>query len=365
MRKELEIDRIVEDYLLGKLSDQERTSFEILRKSDANIDEKVVNHKYFLDAMGSYNSRLQLQRKLNSIHAEIDVATLAEEFRPHPSKIIGLWRRNKALIGIAASFIVLCMVSIYSVQHNSKQADSYLQMRKDVVKALRSQNTLIRNIQANAETTQPKTLAPGNFGGTGFAVSTNGYLVTNLHVVKDADSVYVQNSAGESYKVKVVHTDPMYDMAILKIEDSKFKNLPAIPYTIRKNSAGIGENVYTLGYPKDDAVLGEGYVSSKNGFIGDTTQYQVSIPVNPGNSGGPLLDNAGNLVGIISGKESQADGAAFAIKSTYIIDAINALPSDSLGRKASINRKSALFGLKRTKQIEKLQEYVFMIKVYN
>lgn len=365
MRKELEIDAIVEDYLLGKLTDDEKQSFETLRASDASVDEKVVNHKLFSEAIGSYTSRLQLKNKLNSTHEQIDVNALANELGPHPSKIIELWRKNKALIGIAASFILLSLISIYSVQHNSRQADSYLQMRKDVVRALKSQNNLIRNIQANAGASLPKNLNPGNFGGTGFAVSTNGYLVTNLHVVKDADSVYIQNSAGESFKVKVVHTDPLYDMAILKIDDERFKGLPALPYTIKKNSAGIGENVYTLGYPKDDAVLGEGYVSSKNGFVGDTTQYQVSIPVNPGNSGGPLLDNAGNLVGIISGKESQADGAAFAIKSTYILDALNSIPADSLGRKPSVNRKSALFGLKRTKQIEKLQDYVFMIKVYN
>ncbi len=365
MRKELEIDSIVEDYLLGKLTEDEKNAFDILRGKDAAIDEKVISHRLFLNSMGSYNARLQLKTKLNSFHEQINVGVLADELRPHPSKIIQLWRKNKALVGIAASFIVLSLISIYSVQHNSQQADSYLQMRKDVVRAIKSQNNLIRNIQANASTPPPRSLRPGNFGGTGFAVSTNGYLVTNLHVVKDADSVYIQNSAGESFKVRVVHADPVNDMAILKIDDERFTGLPALPYIINKNSAGIGENVYTLGYPKDDAVLGEGYVSSKNGFVGDTTQYQVSIPVNPGNSGGPLLDNVGNLIGIISGKESQADGAAFAIKSTYILDALNTIPADSLDRKPLVNRRSALFGLKRTKQIEKLQDFVFMIKVYN
>lgn len=365
MRNELELDGIIEDYLLGKLTEEESKSFELLREKDPAVDHKVVSHKFFLEFIGNYSSRLQLKKQLDSIHDQIDVDTMANALRPHPSKVIKIWRKNKAFIGIAASFILLSMISIYSIQHNSKQADSYLEMRKDVVRAIKSQNNLIRNIKVNAENNQAKNLNPGKYGGTGFAVSTNGYIVTNLHVVQGADSVYIQNSVGESFKVKVVHTDPLYDMAILKIDDDRFKGLAALPYSIKKNSAGIGENVYTLGYPKDDAVLGEGYVSSKNGFVGDTTQYQVSIPVNPGNSGGPLLDNAGNLVGIISGKESQADGAAFAIKSTYILDAINSIPADSLLRKAPTNRKSALFGLKRTKQIEKLQNYVFMIKVYN
>ncbi len=126
----------------------------------------------------------------------------------------------------------------------------------------------------------------------------------------------------------------------------------------------MGEDVYTLGFPKDDAVLGEGYVSSKTGHAGDTTAYQVSIPVNPGNSGGPLLDNRGNVIGVISAKEYQVDGAAFAVKSKYILEALNAIPQDSLGKRAVL-KKSPLQGLNRTKQIDMIQDYVFMIKVYN
>ncbi|MCY1528662.1 hypothetical protein D9M68_637760 [compost metagenome] len=123
--------------------------------------------------------------------------------------------------------------------------------------------------------------------------------------------------------------------------------------------------MYTLGYPKDDVVLGDGYVSSKSGINGDTLAYQVAIPVNPGNSGGPLLDNNGNIVGVINGKEMKTDGAAFAIKSHYIIEALNSIPRDSLNKRVSFGKKSNLQGLKRHKQIEKIQDFVFMIKVYN
>ncbi|MDB5019506.1 MAG: Protease Do, partial [Pedobacter sp.] len=132
-----------------------------------------------------------------------------------------------------------------------------------------------------------------------------------------------------------------------------------------KMSAGMGEHVYTLGYPKDDAVLGEGYLSSNTGFGGDSLSYQVDIRVNPGNSGGPLLDNQGNIIGIISAKESQVDGAAYAIKSKYILEALRAIPQDSLENNVALNKKSSLQGLIRTKQIQKMQDYVFMIKVYN
>lgn len=368
MRNDLELDAIIEDYLLGKLSAQELIAFEQLRQNDASVDHKVVSHKMFMDSIQDYAKQVSLRDQLDLIHQEIDVDKLSAGLKPHQSKIVELFRKNKLALTVAASFLVLSFISIYSLQHSSQQVDRYLQLGKKVDKIEKSQSNLIRNI--NSTNTLPaKNELPGNYGGTGFAISSNGYIVTNLHVINKADSIYIQNNKGESFKVKTVYTDNQYDIAILKIDDKKFIPLAALPYSLKRNTTKIGENVYTLGFPKDDAVLGEGYVSSKNGFTGDTTQYQISIPVNPGNSGGPLLDNNGNLVGVISGKEMQTDGATFAIKSKYIIDAMRAIPQDSLGKrlantKKNKNKKNALAGLKRTDQIERLQDYVFMVKVY-
>lgn len=364
MRNDLELDAIIEDYLLGKLNAQEMEAFEQLRLSDATVDHKVVSHKFFLASMDTFAEQLRLKEQLSQIHTEIDVEGLAATLRPHPSRVVQLWRKHKSAIAVAASFVVLSLVSIYSIQHSTQQAERYRQLSNKVNNAIKTQNSLIRNIKHN-NTTSDKPNNQNSFGGTGFAISTNGYILTNLHIINGADSLYVQNSKGESFKVKSVYTDPQNDIAILKISDKHFINLSSIPYTIKRNTSNIGEIVYTLGYPKDDAVLGEGYVSSKNGFVGDTTQYQVAISVNPGNSGGPVLDNNGNLVGIISGKPDQTEGAAFAIKSKYILEAMRAIPQDSLGaNKLSANKKSLLSGLKRTKQIEKIQDYVFMIKAY-
>ncbi len=226
----------------------------------------------------------------------------------------------------------------------------------------RSQNNIIRVISNDA---QKANRAPAKFGGTGFAISSNGYILTNYHVIKDADSLYVQNSKGVSFKVRRVYEDSGNDIAILKVTDLSFTNLGAVPYSIKKSSAGIGEPVYTLGYPKDDFVLGDGYVSSKTGLNGDTISYQVAVTVNPGNSGGPLLDNNGNIVGVINGKEDKVEGAAFAVKSRYIMEALNAIPQDSLSKRVGFGKRSILQGLKRDKQVEKIQDYVFMIKVYN
>lgn len=360
MRNEIELAAIIEDYLNGKLSAEEQKAFEQLRTNDPMVDHQVVSHKVFLASMQAYADVALLKEQMNVAHQQIDVAYLADQLRPHPSKIIRIWRNNKSAIAIAASFLILAMITLYSIQSNNKQEGSYEALRGEVSRIKRSQNDLIRNIKSNAK----NNIAPANFGGTGFAISSNGYILTNYHVIAGADSLYVQNSKGESFKVKAYYTDPLNDIAILKIKDSNFENLGTLPYSIKRSAAGIGETVYTLGYPKDDVVLGDGYVSSKTGINGDTLAYQVAIPVNPGNSGGPLLDNNGNIVGVISGKESKADGAAFAVKSKYIMEALNAIPQDSLSRKVAYGKKSMLQGLKRHKQVEKIQDYVFMIKVY-
>ena len=364
MRNEIELEGLIEDYINGKLTAEEAQAFEKLRANDAAVDHKFVAHKMFLESLNSFSKQSKLKDKLNQIHATIDVETLSEQYRPHPSFIVNLWRKNKAAFAVAASFLVLAFVSIYSIQHSTKQNGSYEMMRRELVKIQNSQNRLIRNVNSrNKKESAPAN--PAQFGGTGFALTANGYLCTNYHVVDKADSIYVQNSKGDSYKVKVVYQDPQYDIAILKIVDKEFSQLANLPYKLKKMNSGMGEHVYTLGYPKDDAVLGEGYLSSNTGFGGDTLAYQVDIRVNPGNSGGPLLDNQGNVIGVISAKESQVDGAAYAIKSKYILDALQAIPQDSLQNNVAANKKSALQGLMRTKQVEKIQDYVFMIKVYN
>jgi serine protease Do len=362
MSNDIQLEAIIEDYLKGKLTAEEAKAFEQLRNNDPIVDHKVVSHKVFLDSMQQYANLLALKQQMNAAHEQIDVDAISSKVKPHSSIIVRMFRNNKSAIAVAASFLFLAMVMLYSINNQTKQDGSFKALNREVSQIKRSQNTLIRNINSSS---QNNTAAPAKFGGSGFAISSNGYILTNYHVIKGADSLYIQNSKGASFKVKAAYTDPVNDIAILKISDNSFENLGTLPYSIKRTTAGIGEPVYTLGYPKDDVVLGDGYVSSKTGINGDTLAYQLDIRVNPGNSGGPLLDNNGNIVGVINGKEMKTDGAAFAVKSKYIIEALNAIPNDSLSKRIPYGKRSPLQGLKRNKQFEKIQDFVFMVKVYN
>jgi len=119
MRNDLELDAIIEDYLLGKLNPQEIEAFEQLRRNDAAVDHKVVSHKVFLHTMEEYAQQLLLKEQLEHIHSEIDVDDLVAQIAPHPSRIVQLWRKHKSAIAVAASFIILSLVSIYSIQQST------------------------------------------------------------------------------------------------------------------------------------------------------------------------------------------------------------------------------------------------------
>jgi len=267
-----------------------------------------------------------------------------------------------ASVAIIAVFSTLWLSGYYKTIE--KASSNYSALRRDmntVKKNVNAQNAVIRNINSEK---QKGGEAESHFGATGFIISANGYVVTNYHVVKDADSVHLQNTKGESYKADVIYIDPIHDLAMLHISDSAFKALKTTPYTFKESASELGEDVYTIGFPRDEVVYGQGYLSSRTGYAGDTTAYQLSIPVNPGNSGGPVLDSRGQIIGIISGKQTGIDGASFAIKTEALLKSISAIPTDSLEDKLVINRKNALSGLRRTEQIKKIQDYVYLVKVF-
>lgn len=363
MKSEIDLIKRIEAYLFQEMTEEEIQAFEKERKSNAALDHKVVEHLDFLKAIKSFGEKRDLKIAMNNIHDELDVEALKEELLEKPAFIVAMWSKYKRNLAVAASVaIVFTLITLLFTGQFDKESHSsnYSELKRDMETIKRSQNALIRNINSSSQPTDKS-----RFGGTGFALSSNGYIVTNYHVVKGADSIYVQNNKGESFKVQTIYIDPAFDIAVLQINDPAFKDLASLPYTFKKTSADLGEDVYTIGYPKDDVVYGKGYLSSATGFGGDSIAYQISIPVNPGNSGGPLMDSRGNVIGIVSGKQTQADGAAFAIKSDFLLKAINNIPQDSLKQKLVVNKRNTLAGLNRTQQIKKMQDYIFIVKVYN
>jgi hypothetical protein len=365
---EIQLTELIERYLNGELSDEERERFEALRRDNTTVDNRITEHAHFTGLIKQYGQRVELEKRLNAIHQEIDVHALTEELTIHPSWVVKMWRNHHSKISVAASIAVFAILgTLYLTGSFNKTTTSVTALRREVESYRRTTESYNRSTKAliNDLKAGKRVINPGKFSGSGFALTANGYIVTNYHVVKGADSLYVQNSVGDSYHAKLIYSEPAYDIAIIKIDDATFQSLGNIPYNFRKGKSDVGEDVYTIGFPRDAIVLGRGYLSSSTGYNGDTVAYQVSIPVNPGNSGGPLLDTKGNVIGIISGKLTQAEGAAFAVKSSYLFKVAQEVTQDSTDNKIILNNKSSLAGLTAAQQFKKLQNYVFMVKVYN
>ncbi|RKR84441.1 trypsin-like peptidase [Mucilaginibacter gracilis] len=370
---DIELLAVIERYLNGEMTADERTRFEILRNENTGVDSAVKEHQEFTARIKQYGERVAFENLLNDIHNEIDVQALKDEFVHHPSLIVRLWRNHHSKISVAASIAIFAVLGTLFFTGYLKTQNTeykYTQLSREVGQIKKSNEDIkssLTHLTGNTIGVKPP---PSNYHntGTGFALTTDGYLATNFHVVSAADSVYVQNADGEAFHAKIISTDPAHDIAILKISDPSFKALAALPYGFKKSKSDMGEDVFTYGYSgysKEDGVYTKGYLSSGNGYKGDTVKYQLSMDVDFGNSGGPVFDSRGNIIAMVSGKVAHADGNAFAIKSKYLFKAIQSIQSDSLkSDKIILNTKSKLTNVSRTQQISKLQNYVFMVKVY-
>jgi len=143
--------------------------------------------------------------------------------------------------------------------------------------------------------------------GSGFIISDDGYILTNNHVVDRASDIFVTLTNGKEYKAKVVGTDPRTDVALIKVDD--VENLKALPIG-DSNQLRKGHWVLAIGSPFGlESTVTAGIVSAINRDTGDYLPFiQTDVAVNPGNSGGPLLNLSGEVVGINSQIVSRSGG---------------------------------------------------------
>ena len=108
----------------------------------------------------------------------------------------------------------------------------------------------------------------------------------------------------------------------------------------------------------DEIKLTNGIVSSRTGFQGDITSYQISAPVQPGNSGGPLFDGQGNLIGIVSAKHVGAENVSYAIKTSYLKNLFDIMPKPT-----NLQTVNSLKGKSLTQQVEMVKKFIYIIEV--
>ncbi|MCQ2312884.1 MAG: WG repeat-containing protein [Paludibacteraceae bacterium] len=200
--------------------------------------------------------------------------------------------------------------------------------------------------------------------GSGFAVA-DGYIVTNYHVTNGAKSIRIKGVKGDlekSFKGVAIASDKEHDLSLIKIMDSSFDGLGDIPYTISHTDAEVGENIFVLGYPLtttmgNEVKLTEGIINSSTGFKGDNSMYQISAAIQPGNSGGPLFNADGNVIGVVRAKHKDVENVNYAVKSSYLLDLLN-----TSGYDIEIANKNKLHNKKLSTQVKTIKNFVYIIE---
>ena len=186
-------------------------------------------------------------------------------------------------------------------------------------------------------------------GGTGFLFSSRDYIITNYHVVKGTSSIEVKFPDGEVIKAKVLAKDSQNDIAVLKLSQSPSTQIPDLNFG-DSSKVRPGDKVFTIGYPAS-SILGknqkitDGIVSSITGIEDDPTMFQITVPIQPGNSGGPLFNESGEVIGITTASLSlnaiRSLGAVpqnvnYAIKSSFVNNLLTTIPKTLLSNRGIV-----------------------------
>ncbi|MGB7606506.1 MAG: trypsin-like peptidase domain-containing protein [Lutisporaceae bacterium] len=213
----------------------------------------------------------------------------------------------------------------------------------------------------------------GNSFGSGFAVGSN-YIITNAHVIEDEENIEISTYKDKKYSVELVSMDSYADLAVLKVSNKTLPYLKLADY----NDLSIGTDVYAVGIPKDMAyTLTKGILSAKDRVLAGNNYIQTDAPINSGNSGGPLLNENGEVIGVNTLKIIDSEGIGLAIPMTTVAsflqanniniteqsDVISDLAVKSEYKEENKGKQSYIEAYPEKQQIIKLKNQVFYFRI--
>jgi S1-C subfamily serine protease len=362
---ELLLIETVERYVKGEMTPQERSFFEEVRKKTPEVDQMVVEHTFFLHGLEQYSDLKSFKHSLADIETKLmEDGVIKEPSLTGKAKLVQLWSKYKRSMSVAASiaaFISILTAGLNIAYNNQSKQEDITRLKRELQQDIKKE---VGKTIGSTPSVKPKPVITehAKFGGTGFLIDGKGYLVTNYHVISSMKNIYVGNGKGDNYYAEVVYTDNASDLAILKITDTAYKTITNLPYSIKRANSDLGDQFFTLGFPRNEIVYGEGYVSAKSGNEGDSLAYQLTVSANPGNSGGPVINKNGEIIGIITAKDSKADGVVYATKSRNIFKMLDQLKkADTTAPSIKTPTGNGLKGIERTQQVKKMEEFVFMV----
>lgn len=344
------------DVRVTNFSAQRKTIYAEVKPYISSGDSKLRREDYW-GAASEYSKAIDKGYKCYDIYYRRASAYYAAEFY------------NNAIDDFTKALSYKSTEDAYLYRGLAKLAKNDISGIDDLKKGGSQGQALVREFEMDNITNPNNNSSSSKYiaSGTGFFIDPRGYIVTNHHVIEDASGidVFVTKSGKTStYKAKSVVVDKSNDLAIIKITDNTFTKLAPVPYTIGSGTKDVGTSVFAMGYPQlsylgEEIKVTDGIISSKTGYQGDITTYQISAPIQPGNSGGPLFDKNGLLVGITNAGVSELDNVGYAIKVSYMNNLIDASPETIY-----TPTTNQLQGLSFTEKIKRVSPYVVIIKIY-
>ena len=352
-----ETEESIIDYLDNNSTDVIEGIYKYIPSNNSDNHYKIGVKKY------SYKYKGIIVESSNSNWKVGEVKFILEPSAVESMYSCKYYMANKVEVETFASLPNVAMIEISLPKQNSneKHEASFLKLYPSNLISSNSKNDQSKNNSSSSKNWK------GN--GSGVIITTDGYIVTNNHVIKDINDIEVEFKHGQeikSFTAKVIKTDQINDLAIIKIDDPEYHNLKSIPYNFNTKSVDIGTEVFALGYPMALSLMGkdikftDGKISSKTGLDGNITTYQISASLLPGNSGGPLFDTKGNLIGINSSGlvRGGIESVGYTIKTNYLLNLIDVLPNS-----IPIPNSTWISSKPLTEQIKILSNYVVLVKV--
>lgn len=356
-REELTIQ--IEQYLDGVLSTEEAKKLELLIIADDKTAKELAFHKSLREGIQAYYERLQLKNKMQSWEDD-------KTFPIPQKRQRNIWRPIMAAATISL-LVTVGGVSLYHFVYRTNIDGEIKSEVKDLAKKVEQTSVTANKANAYIETDKNnKAVVPSpSFSATAFVLTTDGYLVTNSHVVGKQKTVAIEQQLQDktlvTYTAEVVETNKKLDFALLKITDNKFSGFGKIPYSISDKNVTLAQKIYTLGFPKNDIVYSEGVISSLSGLKSDTMFYQINVIAAEGQSGSPVINEKGELLGVLTNKKRDADGETYCVKTKYILEHIERLRKENK-IEIKTNQRSKLSGKKLTDQVNAVIPFVFIVK---
>jgi S1-C subfamily serine protease len=361
MNAPIDQHELIEQYCLGLLDSEQQALVEQKLLQDPAFKNEVFEFQQLLNTLSYQEGSTFIHESLDRLHNQTRSNTnvLFHQLSLHVNRY---WKTASVAASVAFVASILTFTVARSIYKKNERAQ-YQTLRNEINSIKKDQRQIEKEVDiVKKNHIVPVPNYPSKYSGTAFALNREGILVTNLHVVEGFSKIFVFTADNEGHACELLASDPENDLAILKINEDNFSFGNRVPYSLRANTPAVAQRVFSLGFPKNDVVYNEGYVSSLTGFEGDSQHYQLELPSGPGVSGAPVIDEQGNVIAVISGKQSQTNGVTFAVKSKSLLQLLKSVPKET----PTVDlRNNTLSGLGRSAQVKKIAPYVCVVKVYN